>query len=223
MRRPICFPARSCRSIRAAPRLSTVSAALSGERVFPLLKEENTRLSDDLARVATEARRAEWPDTLVLRPVVLLVTLVVLVAAEWVAITPFGVSWLGDRAPIVAEWVHAVAMAIFMIWSMALYKREGFDKFWEQGLAWTTSWAMVVFCIWLIDPNFAAGSFAFKQLLVPYRWWGTMGANFSLMDCAVVFVSLGVTLDINLGCPVARAVLEATGSLIYWAKEKLES
>jgi hypothetical protein len=192
------------------------------EQVCDQLRNENARLAEKLDRVANEVkelRAPEWPQIWVLRPQVLLVAAGIVVALEWFAITPLGISWLADRGSIIAEWLHAIAMGIFVVWSVALWKCDGAKKVFEQWVVWTSCWVPCAVWMWVLDRHLAG--VGFQQLLVPYRWWATMGVGFSLPDCGLVFFGVAIAVDRNLGSPVGRFVWALMLVPFSWIEDKM--
>lgn len=185
------------------------------------LTAENARLTEDMQRVARGG--FEWPDIALLRPGVLQLPLSLVVAAEWVAIMPLGRSWLGGDAPFVAEWIRVLGIALFVLWSAALYKCGDWGDLLSGWIAWAVWWAFVVFAIAISDAGFRVGTAAFNQMLVPYCWWGTMGAPFTEPDCWIVLFALGLVVDTNLGWPIWRMIGSVVAAVVIGAIEAVEN
>lgn len=166
------------------------------------LRQENARLDEELRiRPATD-------DGDVLRLTILAslldkleAALAIAISAEWAAVTPVGCFLLGDHAALIAEWLHAVAMGMFLLWSIALYRHSGTKTLSRQLGTWIVGWAVLVGLFGRLDSAFDIHAAGFKQLLVPYRWWGTMGLGFSGLDASVAMIVLGHVIDANAGFP----------------------
>ena len=175
-------------------------------------KEINERLRVDNARLseALEGRPVEadaeggWPDIPSLEPENLQRSLCIAMAAEWSSNMPLGRFFLDDYSLIAAEWFHAIAVGMFLLWSTALYKCSGPKKLLTQWARWIAGWAVVVaWTSWLNDA-FNVHAFAFQLMFVPDRWWGTMGLPFTGGDCGFAVIVLMFVGDWNQGFDCTR-------------------
>jgi hypothetical protein len=171
------------------------------------LKQENARLAEELESRPPVDPDSPWVQDWMLQPTALLLILGIAVACEWAAVTPFAKSCVGDSAGTVSEWIHVLCMVLFAAWSFAIHKRKGWDRMMSSWGIWIGGWVFIAVTIGFTDPTFDTGTFAFRQLLVPYCWWATMGANFSPNDLVIVFVALAFVVDGNAGLPVCRWIV----------------
>jgi hypothetical protein len=202
---------------------SNAEAAAQQKEISDRLRQDNARLAEELERRGDGHKELNWPDIAILQPFWLLLTLVAALIGEWLAASPSGTSKLGDSAAIVAEWIHTPCMALFALWSVAVYKCEGFRRLLRDWAGWAGAWALAVLVLHGIDPAFDIGGLAFRQLLIPYRWWATMGGNFSQDDCASVIGALILVIDVSEGLPMTRWILAAIARVLSAVKDRLEA
>jgi hypothetical protein len=202
---------------------SNAETAAQQKEISDRLRQDNARLAEELEKRPDAREEFNWSEVEALQPIWLFVTLGAGLMCEWFAASPAGKSWLGDNAGIVAEWVHAPCMVLFVVWNVSVYKCEGFKQLLRDWAGWAGAWAFVVLMLHGTDPAFDIGSPAFRQLLVPYRWWATMGGNFSQDDCAFAIGSLVFVMDVTEGLPVTRWVLAKLARVLSAMKERLEA
>lgn len=188
--------------------------------------EINDRLREEIARLSEtrdpdDYARGEWPDTWLLQPNPLLAMLAILLVCEWTAVTPLGHTWLGRYAATVSEWIHAFAMALFVVRSFAVYRRKGGRELAFDWIAWGSGWVLTAWVIGLTYPAFMR-SFFFRQMFVPYCWWATMGVTFRVGTFWIVFAALAFVIDLILGLPVSRWIVGRIAWAIALLRQELE-
>lgn len=196
-------------------------AAREQSEINARLREENARLEDALDRRADDGERRDWPEIGALQPTSLLLMFAFVLVCEWSAIAPLGHAWLGRSAWIVAEWIHALAIALFIVWSFAVYRREGLRELLFGWAAWGGIWVFAVWVIGLNLPGFTH-KFLYRQMFVPYCWWATMGIAFRPGTIWIVFIALAVAVDLILGFPVSRWIVGMIIGAITLLKNWLE-
>jgi hypothetical protein len=161
------------------------------------------------AQGSNAAPSEEWFDRLMRRPGLMLALLGLCTASEWIALTPFGQSWCPGYAANVAEWLHAPAMWLFLCWSIAVYVHDGESRLGRLWMAWMGGWGLFVGWVAWSDPTLVRGGLAMNQMLVPYGWWGTMGAPYSPGECYMALAILALVLDLCAGFLVMKFILIA--------------
>jgi hypothetical protein len=187
------------------------------------LRQENVRLAEEMRRQGVRGEEFNWPDVWFLEPGCLGIVFGFGVNCEWLAATSMISNWFGDPNRIIAEWLHVACMSLFVLWTVALYKCKGLKRLLLSWGIWAGIWGILVFTFNRIDPAFDTGNFAFWQLLIPYRWWATMGTHFLPLDRICVFCAIPFTVDLCEGLPLMRLIVEKLGWVLSAFRDRIDA
>lgn len=144
-----------------------------------------------------------------LRPKPLTTAFGIAIAAEWLTAWLWAGSqtWVDAYFPL--QWLHTLAIVLFLAWSVSLWKCAGIKRLLAKWAIWIAGWAATIGLLAYLHGGGLANELAFKQQILPVCWWGTRGVAVSGLDVRVVFFTLQWTLDLSLGLPITRALCAA--------------
>lgn len=180
------------------------------------LEQENRAWEDEVCRLA--GGEAAPPALRFLRPKPWLVAAGLALAAEWLSACLAARARSAEEIYFMLQWLHVLAMALFLAWGVALYKSAGIGPLLVKSAVWIAGWAVAIGLLAWTHGGFEKNALAVDQMLLPTCWWGTRGVRASGLDAGIALFLLQWTLDLNLGLPFGRALC----SLAQWirAQEK---
>jgi hypothetical protein len=201
----------------------SVEAAAQQKEINDRLRQDNARLNEALeGRDVETVDEENWFDVPWLKPDNLASTMLAVLVAEWNANAPLGRFFFEDYAPIVAEWLHTAVIVVFLLWVFFLGRGPG--KILVKQLAcWIAGWAVVVAFVASTNDNFNIHSYAFKLLLVPSRWWGTMGLPFDTGDYGIATLTATFVADCNGGFTFLRSIIEGARNAVSFIRHGIDA
>jgi len=194
--------AEAAEQARETARLA--AALAEAQQANARLAEENRAWESEVIRLA--ARRAGGGGLRWLPPKPLLVAAAIAIAAEWLT----GWLWAPSHSEagiyFTLQWLHALAIALFAAWGVAVYKGAGAGLLLAKSALWIAGWAVAILLFAWMHGGLARNALAIDQMMLPFDWWATRGVTVSGLDAGIALFMLQWTLDLNLGLPITRAL-----------------
>ncbi len=182
-------------------RLSTQGGEITD--AYELEKERNEELRYQIAELQrapsrTEPRDNRWPDMFLLRPKTLTWFLVLLVFSEWILLR----KWEMHEGAA-ADWqltcvtVRSVTQAVFIIWSLAVWKTRGVIGLCEGLFVWAFGWFEAIFQIAHRYPRTDERTYLLLKELMFSNWWGQLYLSNRVRDILIGLFCLVCTAEMT--------------------------
>ncbi|WP_263356137.1 hypothetical protein [Acidicapsa ligni] len=176
------------------------------------LNGENSRLLQEIDRLRLMRSASEWPPAWFVQPKPLLFALGIAVAMEWLLLLPF---WeLPERDTfLLIQWAHTICAALFLLWSLAVFKCEGSKRLAFGWPAWGGSWFALIAIHAFQDGGFHWDGFRIGVIAAPLHWWSAVGFGAAGDRVTSALIVLASVIDIICG---AKVLLWLKDRLIQW-------
>jgi hypothetical protein len=194
---------------------ATVSDALDAkEQENAALRAELAELEGRIAYPILGEPAKAWPSYRLLQPVTLVWILVPLTFCEWEYVRVAKLSLPLDMYWFRVSVFRSSIELLFLLWSVAVWKTEGFRRLFCCWALWGMGWVLALFWVSQAYPSGVRWNAWVLSMLLLSNWWGTPIFHYAYHDLIRAFWILCITADATARFRAARFLLNQIGGRI---------